>query len=272
MSTKIIVCYHKKDKLYKDDIFVPVHCGRDVALQPSKDGIINNADKIWLEENLIGDNTGDNISLKNRSLNEMTAVYWVWKNYDKIGNPDYIGLNHYRRFFDISYNKLDNLLNKYDFVKHRHYKSKDSYYTLWMKSFNKDFYNIAEKVFQEVNPEEYDKFNKFMHSKINGGLCNMFILSKEDFFRYCEFIFSILLKLPLDDKYKRNPGMFAERLTSFYLYELEKKKKAKNSSIVVNPYENKMQKFFSIKRHEISKHVIVTILGLKMKFNIKGRV
>ena len=36
---------------------------------------------------------------KNRNINELTALYWAWKNYDKLGNPDYIGLMHYRRQF-----------------------------------------------------------------------------------------------------------------------------------------------------------------------------
>jgi hypothetical protein len=29
----------------------------------------------------------------------MTSIYWFWKNYDWRGKLDYIGFNHYRRFF-----------------------------------------------------------------------------------------------------------------------------------------------------------------------------
>ena len=29
----------------------------------------------------------------------MTSLYWAWKNYDALGNPDYVGLMHYRRHF-----------------------------------------------------------------------------------------------------------------------------------------------------------------------------
>ena len=39
---------------------------------------------------MIGDDTGDNISDKNREYCELTGIYWIWKNYDKLGNPDYI--------------------------------------------------------------------------------------------------------------------------------------------------------------------------------------
>ena len=94
---KILVGYHKPSKLYKSDIFVPIHLGRAVASQVSKDGQLNSKDYQWLLENMIGDDTGDNISQLNRQFSELTGIYWAWKNYDKIGNPEYIGFMHYRR-------------------------------------------------------------------------------------------------------------------------------------------------------------------------------
>ena len=102
MNVKILVCYHKKDVLYKSNILVPIHCGRAVATEKHKDGQISAADYDWLLRNTIGDDTGDNISKLNREVNEMTAIYWAWKNYDKLGNPDFIGLCHYRRLFNFA--------------------------------------------------------------------------------------------------------------------------------------------------------------------------
>ena len=98
-NIKILVAYHKPSYLLKNDIFIPIHAGRAVASVASKDGYNNNDDIQWLQKNMIGDDTGDNISQKNREYCECTVLYWAWKNYDKLGNPDYIGFMQYRRHF-----------------------------------------------------------------------------------------------------------------------------------------------------------------------------
>lgn len=100
MSTvKIFVGYHKPYQLLKGNVFQPIHLGRAVANQKAKDGTNTANDLQWLKDNMIGDDTGDNISEKNRRYCELTGIYWIWKNYSQIGNPDYIGFMHYRRHF-----------------------------------------------------------------------------------------------------------------------------------------------------------------------------
>ena len=79
MDIKILVATHKKYWMPKDDIYFPIHVGRE-----------GKADLGY-----IGDNTGDNISAKNANYCELTGLYWAWKNL----KCDYIGLCHYRRYF-----------------------------------------------------------------------------------------------------------------------------------------------------------------------------
>ena len=98
-NVKILVGYHKPAYLLKTDVLVPIHLGRALATDASKDGKMSQEDYQWMLDNMIGDDTGDNISHLNREFCELTAIYWAWKNYDKLGNPDYIGFMHYRRHF-----------------------------------------------------------------------------------------------------------------------------------------------------------------------------
>ncbi len=98
-SVKILLSYFKPSYLFKNDMLVPIHAGRDVAKTQSRDGVLSAEQLDWMEKNTIGDNTGENISALNRNFCEMTTQYWAWKNYDKIGNPDYIGFMQYRRHY-----------------------------------------------------------------------------------------------------------------------------------------------------------------------------
>lgn len=53
------------------------------------------------------DNTGDNISIKNPSCCELTAMYLVWKN---LKDVDYIGLCHCRRYFNFDHDGFRNII------------------------------------------------------------------------------------------------------------------------------------------------------------------
>lgn len=275
-DVKILVAYHKKDYIYNSNKLVPIHCGREIAFEKTKDGRISKDEFEWLLNNTIGDDTGDNISYLNRTLNEMTAIYWAWKNYDKLGNPDYIGLNHYRRYFEINYGKLDKILSKYDFIKQKHSISKQSFYDIWLnlEDRDNDFIDNAIQICKDVEQAEGIEIEKFLKGNIHRGFCNMFIMKKEDFFKYCEFLFPIVLKLPQDVSFGRQAGYFAELLTSYYLYKMSKTKKAYNTSII-SYYEESNTNFikdriFSIKREDLSaqSHIIVKFLGLKLKIKI----
>ena len=81
MDVKVIIATHKKYDMPKDEMYVPLHVGRE-----GKDDL-----------GYVGDNTGDNISIKNPKFCELTGLYWAWKNLD----AEYLGLAHYRRHFTL---------------------------------------------------------------------------------------------------------------------------------------------------------------------------
>ena len=95
---KIFVAHHKPWYVYEDDVYVPIQVGKKNAKVD-----------LWI----IWDDTWDNISEKNDSYAELTAQYWVWKNYD-LNDVDYVWFCHYRRYMTYCYSP--NLLN-YLFIK-----------------------------------------------------------------------------------------------------------------------------------------------------------
>ena len=237
LNIRILVGYHKPARLLKDKCLTPIHLGRSVAKTASKDGIISEKDYQWLLNNMIGDNTGDNISDKNRYYNEMTGIYWAWKNYDKLDNPDYIGFMHYRRIFNLDfsdkkneiYNKheLSNRLKNIDILCGNFWKHKGGIYQHYYDSefygHKIEFLDKALLIIKKLYPDSYNKINELVHQEDMGGFCNMFIMKRDIFFKYCEWIFPILNTLyeeMKDYKYQkheiRNIGWVSERLTSIY--------------------------------------------------------
>lgn len=87
MNTKILITYKEHYEPIKNDILTPIQTGRAIA------------EEVFSE--MLGDNSGndDNISAENNKYSELSAVYWAWKNYEQLENPDYIGHMQYRRHF-----------------------------------------------------------------------------------------------------------------------------------------------------------------------------
>ena len=73
---------------YKN-VFVPVLCGE------------KNKEFFTPEKypNVLRDNTNNRFSAYNKYFNEITAMYWLAKNYDL---PDYVGISHYRRILPLN--------------------------------------------------------------------------------------------------------------------------------------------------------------------------
>lgn len=206
---KILVTYHKKDELLKNKVFVPIHAGRKIAREH------NNKDLKWLLENCIGDDDGDNISEKNLTYNEMTSIYWAWKNYEKIGDPDFIGHFHYRRHLcftdsdksvielgggiDENYivnklgygeQKVQRLCSQYDLIAPMP-QWRVSAYEHFERNFDIKELGTAVNILKERYPEYYQSAKAYLDDS-RLYFCNIFIMKKKVFFQYCKYIFDIL--------------------------------------------------------------------------------
>lgn len=242
LNIKIYVACHKPSYVPENPYLYPIQVG--AALAPKKlDGMLY-------------DDSGDNISDKNKSYCELTAQYWAWKNED----ADYYGFFHYRRYFsfdpdlkkddgwgNIAYERItdevleelqlkpevmENLIAQYDIitVKGRKYpkilengKMLDVYHEYGAASFqHRSDLDITLQVLKEKYPEFAVYADQYMQSS-TAHECNMFIMKKEVYHAYCQWLFDILFEAEkrIDmtwysvEEY-RVMGYLAERLCGIY--------------------------------------------------------
>lgn len=191
MDIKVVVATHKKYQMPKDDMYLPLHVGKE-----GKEDL-----------GYIGDNTGENISTKNLYYCELTGMYWAWKNL----NCDYIGLSHYRRHFSIvkklpkdiegrvdntiKYKNVCEILKDTDIIlpKKRNYYIENLYshyeHTMYIEPLNE-----TRKIIEEECPKYLEEFDK-LHKRTSAHMFNMFIMKKEIFNDYCTWLFDILFEL-----------------------------------------------------------------------------
>ncbi|EZP75266.1 exopolysaccharide biosynthesis protein [Parageobacillus genomosp. 1] len=229
----ILVATHKKYQMPQESIYLPLHVGRegkeDLGYQ--------------------GDNTGDNISIKNQNYCELTGLYWAWKNL----SCEYIGLCHYRRYFTnknliqrflyrnkkfdliLTESEIKKLLKEYDVI----LPKKRNYYIETVWSHYKNAHHIKDleetrNIIREKYPNYLEAFNRVMAgSKLH--LYNMFIIKKEYFDEYCEWVFDILFELEkridisgYNSYQKRIFGFIAERLFNVWIEQKHLKSKQLN--------------------------------------------
>ena len=220
---KILVACHKADpNIRHDDIYMPIQVGK--ALPPE------------LDLGFQCDNTGDTISEKNGSYCELTALYWAWKN---LKDVDYIGLCHYRRYFDFSKNNSALKPIKSDefhLLKNNVFAPIINRNEVFLPSFTylphsvgmdfqktvltEDMY-ILYKILEKYYPEYLSVFSNYMTGNHRTGF-NMFLMSFALFRDYATWLFDILgkvedrIKLSEYISYKRVFGYMGEFLLPIY--------------------------------------------------------
>lgn len=163
----------------------------------------------------IRDDQGDNISDKNPRYNELTALYWGWKNL----SSDYVGLVQYRRYFVSGRikgtDKFKNILTRTDLEKlvagnkiivpkKRHYyiETIESHYCI---SHSADGMKALKVIFSKM-PKNYRLALNHVLSSKSAHMFNMFIMERSEFSAYSSWLFDVLFKVEKELNYEQLQG------------------------------------------------------------------
>lgn len=232
---KLYSFYYKKTPiLKKDNIYQPIMAGCK--------SIENNIQ-------IQGDNTGDNISTKNKNYSELTGLYWVWKN----ETSDIIGSCHYRRYFTaqpepflyqlkrllyypiglfrkrygliytsntalfipriINQTEIETLMNRYDAILPRARRLKYTIEEHYKRYHNSKDLVILESILLRKHPDYIDYYHTLLKSK-KLYANNMFILRKQHFNELMTWWFDILFEFEKQTNINQYTG-YQERVLGF---------------------------------------------------------
>lgn len=141
------------------------------------------------------DDEGENISSKNPFFNELTAMYWAWKNLE---DTEYVGMVQYRRVFTDNKKQLANRENFEEMLadcdvllpKKRKYYIETNY-SHYIHAHHKEPLNVTKQVISVLYPTYEDSFNKVMRRR-SAHMFNMFVMKKTFFDDYSTWLFGIL--------------------------------------------------------------------------------
>ncbi|MFC6177404.1 DUF4422 domain-containing protein [Companilactobacillus huachuanensis] len=149
------------------------------------------------------DDIAENISHKNANYNELTAIYWAWKNLTEV---DAVGLVHYRRFFFKSgrSNDLKNLIDQADIEqlltdhdvilpKKRNYYIETNY-SHYIHAHHEEPLIETRNILVETYPQYLESFDAVM-DRNKAHMFNMFVMKKEQFNAYATWLFDVLGQL-----------------------------------------------------------------------------
>ncbi len=180
------------------------------------------------------DDCEDEIAQKNPYFCELTALYWVWKNY-KYQAKDYMGLVHYRRsltsgnIFDVLFcqsltdQRIKKDLETFDLILPKPDFFEEGLYQQYVKSHPANDLDLCFDVLVECYPklkENIDRYKDMQHV----SLFNIFISKATLFNEYCNWLFPVLFQLEtmicLDGRsayQNRVFGFLAERLLNIWV-------------------------------------------------------
>ena len=218
---------HKKIEFDLPEIYIPVQVNAKVNGE-------------W--PGYIHDSDGDNISEKNCSYCELTAMYWLWKNSD----ADIKGLCHYRRYFSndehitmseanvrpeknmykyvLQKAEIEHYLQDFDAIVVRPYRPYPmcEYDDLNRWCYEKDI-EVLKRAVINLYPDYLPAYNEVMQST-NLSHFNMIITKARIFDDYSKWLFTIMSEVEkntniqnYDIQHKRIYGYLAEALLNVYI-------------------------------------------------------
>ena len=182
-----------------------------------------------------GDDTGEQISAWNPFLNELTAVYWVWKN----THSRFVGFVHYRRYFQQDFRQKTEgilqeaaalqFLQEYDILVAEEWVQNGMTACQLADDLGEALYQQLDQSFHELigkyQPDYLAAYEQML-SQYGFYRCNMFITRWEIFDAYASWLFSFLPEvLRRNDlsaetgQRKRAVGFFAERMLTVWLLQ-----------------------------------------------------
>jgi hypothetical protein len=164
------------------------------------------------------DATGDSISERNQIYSELTALYWIWKN----TSDDFVGLCHYRRFFDVEENDLRDILSQGKIIVPVGNRLKWTIEQQFARVHKPKIWTQTLKILFEMHPQYGSTASRVFSGNL---MCshNMFIANREFFESYCAFLFPVLFELEKainqypEDHEPRYAGFVSERLFTLYV-------------------------------------------------------
>ena len=212
---KIIIATHKAYDMPAAPMYLPLQVGSAIseALPYTQD------------------NSGPNISDKNRSFCELTGLYWAWMNLD----AEYIGLCHYRRYFAgrrfgrrrkriLTEAEAQQLLLQKDVIlpKKRHYWIETNY-SQYIHAHHRQDLDKTRQILSEMYPDYLPAYDAVMQ-KTSGHRFNMLIMRRDILNAYCGWLFDVLFQLEArldisqyDAVSRRVFGYVGERLLDIWM-------------------------------------------------------
>ncbi len=181
------------------------------------------------KSDLTGDNTGENISVKNKYYSELTGIYWIFKNQ----RSKIVGTSHYRRFFTAKGEPLEyklkrllyylagmntgrhgliytsdykfwknriltceeatSLLNDFDAIMPERRKLRQTIEKHYVKYHDIADLQLLRKIITEIAPEYTGSFeNTLQQKRLYAN--NMMVMKSPNFKALCSWLFMILFE------------------------------------------------------------------------------